>query len=125
MKKLQITDWTFGAEIKADRGREQNQERQARFDQLGKIRNRAKAQPLPVCRNGREFTINGRRFHVTSAPLALNLVVDLSTVRPRKIRRQIAQLLTPKDSMVAPTATCAVAISAALLLQIVQAPSVS
>ena len=32
-------------------------------------------------------------------------------------------MLTPKDSMMAPTATCAVAISAALLLQMVQAPS--
>src|SRR5206468_8844263 len=40
-----------------------------------------------------------------------------------KIRQQIAEMLTPKDSMVAPTATCAVATSAALLLQIVQAPS--
>src|SRR6266404_931559 len=34
-------------------------------------------------------------------------------------------MLTPKHSMPAPTATCVVAISAALLLQIVHAPSVS
>ena len=40
-----------------------------------------------------------------------------------KIRQQLAEMLTPKDSMTAPTATCAVATSAALLLQIVQAPS--
>src|SRR6516225_3894309 len=40
-----------------------------------------------------------------------------------KIRQQIAEMLTPKDSMTAPSATCAVATSAALLLQIVQAPS--
>jgi hypothetical protein len=42
-----------------------------------------------------------------------------------EIRQQIAEMLTPKHSMLAPTATCAVAISAALLLQIVQAPSAS
>src|ERR1700704_6186046 len=42
-----------------------------------------------------------------------------------EMRQQIAEMLTPKDSMIAPTATCAVAMSAALLLQIVQAPSVS
>src|SRR6266852_3911258 len=124
MKKSRITDRISGAEIKTDRGREQNQKRQARFDQFGKIGNSAKARPLAVSRNSRDFTINRRRFHVTSAPPALNLVVDLSTARPCKIRQQIAQLLTPKDSMIAPTATCAVAISAALLLQIVQAPSV-
>jgi hypothetical protein len=42
-----------------------------------------------------------------------------------EMRQQMAEILTPKDSMIAPTATCAVAMSAALLLQIVQAPSVS
>src|SRR5437660_8474060 len=41
-----------------------------------------------------------------------------------EIRQQIAEMLTPKDSMTAPRATCAVATSAALSLQIVQAPSV-
>src|SRR5213080_5598313 len=40
-----------------------------------------------------------------------------------EMRQQMAEILTPKDSMIAPTATCAVAISAALLLQMVQAPS--
>src|SRR5207249_12308169 len=40
-----------------------------------------------------------------------------------EIRQQIAEILTPKDSMIAPSATCAVAISAALFLQIIQAPS--
>src|SRR5437868_7196458 len=40
-----------------------------------------------------------------------------------EIRQQIEEMLTPKDSMTAPRATCAVATSAALLLQIVQAPS--
>src|SRR5581483_9230749 len=33
-------------------------------------------------------------------------------------------MLTPNENMMAPTATCAVAMSAALLLQITQAPSV-
>src|SRR5207247_8009038 len=50
-------------------------------------------------------------------------MAGLSLRCPCKIRQQIAQMLTPKDSMVAPTATCAVATSAALLLQIVQDPS--
>src|SRR6266404_831448 len=125
MKKPQIIDRIFGAEIKTDRGCEQNQEREARFDQLGKIGKRTTARPPTVCRNGRYFTINRSRFHVTLAPLASKLVVDLSTARAYKICQQIAQLLTPKDSMVAPIATCAVAISAALLLQIVQAPRAS
>src|SRR6184192_2147047 len=40
-----------------------------------------------------------------------------------EIRQQIAETLTPKDSMTAPSATCAVATSAALLLQMIQAPS--
>src|SRR5262249_52237167 len=40
------------------------------------------------------------------------------------VLQQIALMLTPKDSITAPSATCAVAISAALLLQITQAPSV-
>ena len=125
MKKSRITDRIFSAEIKTDRGREQNQKRQARFDQLGEIGNRSKTRPLPICQNGSDFAINRGRFHVTSAPLASNLAVDLSTAHLCKIRQLIAQLLTPKDSMIAPTATCAVAMSAALLLQIVQAPSVS
>src|SRR5205809_4807703 len=50
-------------------------------------------------------------------------MAGLSLRCPCKIRQQIAQMLTPKDSMVAPTATCAVATSAALLLQMVQDPS--
>ena len=41
------------------------------------------------------------------------------------MREQIAQALTPNDNMIAPTATCVVATSAALLLQIVHAPSVN
>src|SRR5207244_6625775 len=40
-------------------------------------------------------------------------------------RKQNAQITVPRPSIVAPTATCVVATSAALLLQILQAPSVS
>src|SRR5207244_12706318 len=40
-------------------------------------------------------------------------------------RKQNAQITVPRPSIVAPTATCVVATSAALLLQIVQAPRAS
>ena len=53
---------------------------------------------------------NCRRFHT---------FLDWTT------REQIAHALTPNDNIIAPTATCAVATSAALLLQIVEAPSVN
>src|SRR5947199_2228111 len=63
-------------------------------------------------------------FHTETAPSDSNVVIARLSLRcPCKIRQQIAQMLTPKDSMIAPTATCAVATSAALLLQMVQAPS--
>src|SRR5438046_9083281 len=68
--------------------------------------------------------MNHSGFHTETAPSDSNVVIaGLSLRCPCKILQQIAQMLTPKDSMVAPTATCAVATSAALLLQMVQAPS--
>src|SRR5205085_12270696 len=63
------------------------------------------------------------RFHAGTAALCGAPGGRALSSAPCEIRQQIALMLTPKDSMIAPTATCAVAISAALLLQITQAPS--
>src|SRR5947199_5496868 len=117
MEQCHVIDWRFRSEIKADRRCEQNKQRQSRLHQLGEIANDtiARCSKIRIFKRG--------RFHAgtclgTPRPAAGGRPSALS-----EIRQQIPEMLTPKDSMTAPRATCAVATSAALLLQIVHAPS--
>src|SRR5256885_16402575 len=106
VQKRGVINWILRAEIKTHRCREQNQQRQPRFHQLDQIANESR----PSVSNFGLSRFDCRRFH--------RFLVF-------KICEQIAHALTPNDNMIAPTATCAVAISAALLLQIVHAPRVN
>src|SRR5439155_23126933 len=114
MKKCDVINRRFCSEVKADRSREQHQQSKARLDQFGEIR---RDPPWRRC----EIRILGfdrGSFHVrTGSPCGAPGGRALPNVGC-KIRQQLAEMLTPKDSMTAPTATCAVATSAALLLQI-------
>src|SRR5205823_9153404 len=120
MEQCHVIDWRFRSEIKADRRCEKNKQRQSRLDQLGEIANNmtARWRKIRIFKRG--------RFHARTGSLR-GAPDPAAAGRPSalcEIRQQIAEMLTPKDSMTAPRATCAVATSAALLLQIVQAPSV-
>src|SRR5205814_3149124 len=115
LKERLIIDRRLRSEIKAHCGRYQYKQRQSRFDEFSEIAHEVRARG----NDGR--VIDYRRFH---AGIGFGALCG----RPRsvslcEIRQQIALMLTPKDSITAPSATCAVAISAALLLQITQAPS--
>src|SRR5207237_8432230 len=96
-------------------GRYQYQQREPRVDKFSEIAHEVGAR-------GRDCRVVGyRRFHAGIGFGALG--GRARSVSFCEIRQQIALMLTPKDSITAPNATCAVAISAALLLQITQAPS--
>src|SRR5438876_1309803 len=102
---------------------------ESRFEQLGEIKH-ATTHRFAISRSSFNLSrvANHSVFHATTCCGASDGSEPdwhgaLSS-RRCEIRRQIALMLTPKDSMIAPTATCAVATSAALLLQIVHAPSV-
>src|SRR5205809_205559 len=76
---------------------------------------------LLVRRRNRRILDRGR-FHARTDWLRGALSACAVPIANCKRRRQIALILTPKDSMTAPSATCAVATSAALLLQMTQPP---
>src|SRR5438128_2713860 len=122
MKERVKINRTLRTEIKTDRRRQKNKQSKARLDQLDEIPNHATSRRCDALNSGRG-RFHRRSFHVARASFAF--IVDVSFRCACKIRQTIAQMLTPKDSMAAPIATCAVATSAALLLQIVQAPSVT
>src|SRR5439155_2316151 len=125
VKKRYVIDGRFRSEIKTGRRREQNEQSEPRLDQFGEIR----SQPRSRGRKIRVLDFERGGFHATNLPVFPNAGAPspVAAGRPTcryEIRQQIAEMLTPKDSIIAPNATCAVATSAALLLQMVQAPSV-
>src|SRR5438874_10856638 len=115
MKECHVIDWRFRSEIKTDRSRKQNKQRQSRLDKLGEIGNDtiARHRKIRIFKRGRFHA--GTCFCAPGGRAPSNCACE--------VRQQIAEMVTPKDSMTAPRATCAVATSAALLLQIVHAPS--
>src|SRR6266496_2008499 len=124
VKKRYVIDGRFRAKIKTHRSRKQHEQSEPRLDQFGEIR----SQPPSRGHKIRVLDFERGGFHATNLPVFPNAGAAGPAVAGRSTRRyetcqQIAEMLTPKDSMIAPTATCAVATSAALLLQIVQAPS--
>src|SRR5437870_2620971 len=119
MKKCAVIDWRLRSEIKTNGTRKQHQERQSRFDKLREISNDT------IARSRKIRPFNRRCLHAETGSLygAPGPATAGRPTSPCEMSREIAEMLTPKDSMTAPSATCAVATSAALLLQIVQAPS--
>src|SRR5262249_56156936 len=119
VEKRTVINRRFGSEIKTHRCRKQNEQRQSCFDQLCKIANEA------VARRRNSRTFNCGRFHAAIRSLC-GAPGPAGAGRPTsvcEIRQQIAVMLTPKDNMTAPIATCAVAISAAFFVPITHAPN--
>src|SRR5438874_8930108 len=106
--------------IEPDRSRNENEKCQAGFYQLREIRQTtgresAGKPDLIALETGCFHTLTGSSLHWCDGGILVAVCCF----------KQNAQIATPKANIVAPTATCAVAMSAALLLQIVQAPSAS
>src|SRR6266508_4156417 len=118
VKKRDVIDGRFCPEIITNSGREQHKQSEPRLDQFGEIRSDPPSRECEIRILGFERgSLHADRGICRARPPG---APHRETAR---IRQQLAEMLTPKDSMTAPTATCAVATSAALLLQIVQAPS--
>src|SRR5260370_5934205 len=123
MKQTGVINRRLRSEIKTDRRREQNKQGQPRFDQLGNVEHPASRRFATARSRRASRAMNRGGFHAATCCGAPG---DGALPSCRcETRQQIAEMLMPKHSMLAPTATCVVAISAALLLQIVQPPSAS
>src|SRR5437762_4917086 len=128
MKKAGVISRAPRAHVITHRGCEQNKQSEPRLDQFRVVGSKAigRATASRCCNIGLGNSLDNSRLHTIAAPFTSNPgAVDFLRPRSCKARQQIAEMLTPKHSMIAPTATCAVAMSAALLLQITQAPRVS
>src|SRR5205085_10059774 len=110
------------AKVVADGGRQQDKKRQSSFDEFGEVRQETPASDGSD--RGIDLRRNGRAFHDTGLSIETDeWRGDLARFNPRRRRRQIAESATPSAHLVAPTATCVVALSAALLHQLTQPPS--
>ena len=120
MKQAGEIDRAACPKIETDCGRDENEKRQPRFYELrniGQTTRRESAGKVDL------VTLETDRFHALTGSSLDRRDSGISVAVC--CFRQNAEIATPKANIVAPTATCAVAMSAALLLQIVQAPSAS